>query len=94
MSMRRMAACSVVASMLVGCRADDGGTGEHRTDAGDVAEERQAVALEAPAEHLAIARVDADTAGDVVAASGSTLRAWRGAATPPMWMAKPDGVPL
>ena len=59
MSMRRMAACSVVAGMLAGCRADDGGTGEHRTDAGDVAEARQAVALEAPTDPAVEARARA-----------------------------------
>jgi hypothetical protein len=52
-----MAACCIVTGTLVGCRADDRGTGEHRTDAADVADE--AVALEAPMDAAVEARVRA-----------------------------------
>ena len=52
-----MAACCIVTATLVGCRADDRGTGVHRADAPDVAEE--AVALEAPMDPAVEARVRA-----------------------------------
>jgi hypothetical protein len=54
-----MAACCIAIGTLMGCRPDDGESGVDRTDAAEVAEAHEAVALEAPANPAAEARVRA-----------------------------------
>lgn len=54
-----MAACCIVTGALIGCRADDGGAGVHRTHAAEAADAHESLALEATRDPAVEARVRA-----------------------------------